>query len=555
MARKKKLPDGVGPFDYAPKDRENYVFTNSPTGFTITRSDRPTVTVRLNMATYMFELTSDNLSRDGLRNRHFMRVAPYNFFELIHSVANLLMANWAKDQKGSGENFPPAKLTQWAIEQTAHGLNKRVHAEWQRLLMIIPERTRLLAKALYSATQQYTTILASPQIEKYPNVIKDILQYPAAASAFYRFLEIYVPNERRDFLPVDTDRSLALNTFRSDKTDVSRLTQEDQRAYAEWVDEYLEWFSHWRDHLSPTGKAYHALNVTLDHAKRIPSVLLVSRLPSIKLKKPLTERWQVIAVLSAFRNLYDVNDFDPLNGLDPENVPNERNIRRKEVLAHNANLFYHATRKQMHAVIKRINRYRHWDVTLRKMSDIQRVVMFLLDYPEKHNGNIVGLSERSIEYHRHIKERRLEAYRAHILDAKKSFVNKVNAVPPIPLPEIEGIQFLATVDDLFAESERMAHCVYDYDHLTTNGYAFIFHIEYQGEMATIQLNMQGQIVQIAGYDNELMTEDGKPNPAIQWGKQQLYKWAKPWRELVQKKPLNRKRHYDYADHDAVAEIF
>ena len=134
------------------------------------------------------------------------------------------------------------------------------------------------------------------------------------------------------------------------------------------------------------------------------------------------------------------------------------------------------------------------------------------DFPDRHNGTIIGLAEKSIRWHR--QDRTADVQRV----ADNYGRNTEVANPPIPLPEHEGIKFLGTVGDICQEEYDMQHCIASYVHEAINGYCYLFHVEHGGEAASVKVNTYGRIVQAHGPRN------GR-NQAVEWGKRHLSRWG------------------------------
>ena len=92
------------------------------------------------------------------------------------------------------------------------------------------------------------------------------------------------------------------------------------------------------------------------------------------------------------------------------------------------------------------------------------------------------------------------------------------AQPPIPLPEEEGITFLATVGDIRAEGRQMHHCISGYANDAVDGKVYIFHIEHDGETASASVSIDGRFIQCLGPCN-------MHNSASQFGRSILAEWA------------------------------
>src|SRR5207237_7604362 len=75
-------------------------------------------------------------------------------------------------------------------------------------------------------------------------------------------------------------------------------------------------------------------------------------------------------------------------------------------------------------------------------------------------------------------------------------------MPPIPLPEVAEVRFLDTVGAVCNEAERMQHCVATYVDLAVQGNCFLFHVDYKGEEATIEVGCEGAVRQAQGPRNQ-----------------------------------------------------
>ena len=66
------------------------------------------------------------------------------------------------------------------------------------------------------------------------------------------------------------------------------------------------------------------------------------------------------------------------------------------------------------------------------------------------------------------------------------------ALPAAPVPSIEGITHLDTAHKLRDEGREMHHCVGSYDSLVKEGHSAIYHVERDGETATLELRKSKQ---------------------------------------------------------------
>ena len=85
-------------------------------------------------------------------------------------------------------------------------------------------------------------------------------------------------------------------------------------------------------------------------------------------------------------------------------------------------------------------------------------------------------------------------------------------------PDTPAIRFLATVADVAAEGAAMGHCIASYAHSAVHGQCFLFHVEHEGEQASVQVGPDGQVVQAFGPRN-------RRNIASEWGAQALNRWG------------------------------
>lgn len=231
--------------------------------------------------------------------------------------------------------------------------------------------------------------------------------------------------------------------------------------------------AHWRDTLSPSAVSLKALNKTLDKLPRGLRIHQIYHLSRVHLQQPITNRLHLIAVLE---------------GAD------HHHWALHEAVFLRAN---EAAVKEAAAV---------FGYTLKvssKVDHISRAIRSILDYPNTYNGDLVGLARRSHEWHN----------QAHITPARPPL--RFDQVLPLldldyPYLEEEGITPLRTVGDVVSEGEIMHHCVGSYAGVASEGQSFLFHVEHNGEWATIELAPDGWIRQAQGPRNMF-------NSACKWG--------------------------------------
>lgn len=146
--------------------------------------------------------------------------------------------------------------------------------------------------------------------------------------------------------------------------------------------------------------------------------------------------------------------------------------------------------------------------------------------------NLWGMYNRSYRAH---EEERLYRARQQEIDAemrRKSqaeWMHTKTAPLPFRVPDFdeksEGrFYFLETVDMIYNEADKMQHCIARlYSRPAVQGECYLFHVDYNGHMASAELSATGHIRQIKGINN-------MPNPACDWGAKALAAWVRNWEQ-------------------------
>jgi hypothetical protein len=252
----------------------------------------------------------------------------------------------------------------------------------------------------------------------------------------------------------------------------------------------LEWMAKWKAIFSPTGETYPILNKTLMNLPPgIPAHVLLD-LNKFMLPRPITNRLELLSVILAHRT-------------------GQRNIRA----------FCFASEAQIAEAMRRVSVHLREDLSPRRWRDVNKAILFLGDYPDLHNGNVVGLAQRSIRWHRDHQDELAERVVEEFGNAKEV------AKPPIPLPAMDGVRFLSTVGDVVQEGTDMQHCIAKYAEKAVSGHSYLFHVEHQGERASVEVDWYGHVVQACGPRNE-------DNAATEWGRAVLGKWGRGLKKAV-----------------------
>lgn len=228
----------------------------------------------------------------------------------------------------------------------------------------------------------------------------------------------------------------------------------------------------WRAFFTPT-VPYKALNKTLDKLPNAISFHDIERLRVMKLERPITNRLHLIfALVAAEHRHWGLHERAVLGGGASQ-------------IAEGAALFGFALKRQS------------------KTAEIKRAANLILDYPHAYGGDLLGLARRSHEWHE-----------------RADYSRSTTGPPPnheLPLLNLdydllaeEGVTPLRTVGDVEGEGSTMRHCVASYASHAAEGGCFLFHVEHNGEWATIEVSPAGKIRQAYGPRNT-------HNSACDWG--------------------------------------
>ena len=537
------LVDGIDDREDLLRDRSRYTIEVDPRGFTVSSPGRVTTYVALLEDNQFFVV--DKKYWIGSANSNGTKVGPYNFRTLLASIVNILTIGYKRPPSKvpaklhGNYTFVPPSLKKWLHKKIQVALNHRIHEQWARLIALIPENINTLAKAMFRSTLSYNHLINDPSLyKKHPYLVKDLTKYFSANAMFTygpenylrmtpEMINTYVENKEyylksvRYYLDNDDDAKFGRYNIETGEAQFTNVKPET----------FFRLMENWRILYSYNQKPYRALDITLDNVTNVSGRFLVKLLQFIRLERPIYERLELCAILGAYDKLYNMGISHNLPHLPNHEINNDygnyryqgRHRRDTDNKIHNANLFQYATVAQIRTMMERVgNHVIHQPYNHRKISQIISAISYVLDYPEQHNGNIVGLADKAIDWHRDVIARMEENRR------KGSDPETLNALPPIPLPEDEHITFLAKVGDLFNESDKMMHCVYSYRTQTIQGYSFIFHVEKDGDVATIEVNSEGKIIQASGIHNRQQSAINikKTNAAILYGKRVLSAWGK-----------------------------
>lgn len=453
-------------------------FTN---GFLIIGKDREPVEV-IRQPTY-FQVKLLNLD-------HILEFSFFDYYPFSGSIFLGLMANWKPENiKESGDPMWHG-VYEWALNQTAKALGKRVHAQWRRLLSQVDPTILSAHKSMFAATFSGGEFERIPQLYDHKIIVNDIVNYRAAAIAARNVMQLIERNQEIQSSIYDQLGGKS-QPYTMSKTFSPFLRFFSSKVFNPNHNRMIEAMHDWQDLFSVTGKKYRSLSRTLMSLPGgVPHGLLCV-LPYIHLTRPVTDRLELLLLL-LFNQI----------------------VRPGHI---NANVIHQATRERIKRAMQILSAHKNLTLSPRRSSDVRDLAQYLVDYPDRHQGNVVGLLERSIDWHRNQNE--------------EDFINQLGnlgletqcSIPPIPLPDSPGVKFLGTVNDISQEALKMKNCVASYASKAVNGNCYLFHVTYRDKEATVEVSPYGIVQQAYGPRNFR-------NSAAKWGRRMLGKWGKDFTE-------------------------
>lgn len=405
----------------------------------------------------------------------------YDFYRLMGHIGGGLMSEW----RPPGKSWPG--LRSWAIQQTQKCLCKRVHERWKNSLAQVEPDVVAVHRAIFAATFGSAVLAMQPELYMDKYVVKDIVNHRAAAVAA---TEVYKLLEGSAEARITSSESAKQLQALADKMGVQLSISVTQNLADRQnsIDAWMSGMQNWRGLFSPTGQDYRSLNRTLMNLPGgIPSSLFCG-LQLIELPRPILKRLELLAVLLFVGDI-------PGNRLHP-----------------NFGVIIHARDAQIKEAMRRVSEYIGQSLSTRKVMHVRRFVEFVRDFPDAHNGNIVGLADKSIHWHRDEQEREVMKQLDHLGGDTET------AKPPIALPGLPEVTFLDTVESVCREGVDMNHCIASYAKRAVSGNCYLFHIEHRGEGATVEVDWSGRVAQAHGPHNQ-------SNVAVRWGRRVLNRWG------------------------------
>jgi hypothetical protein len=344
----------------------------------------------------------------------------------------------------------------------------RLLSSRSRLLAAVDPQVRALWDRLARFVRDLPQLACAEALYRDPWIVRDVLRYHAAAVAFaYVETALRPPGVSAE---VDTaaDEAILLEALRD-----------------------------WRALFSPTGCAYRTLNRTLMTAAPGVSPDLLCTLRRVQLPRPYSDPLELSALLVA-------------------HAAYER-VERPQVAESHLRAIGRASAEQIRAALARIAERLDQPGRSRRPAEIGRAMAVLADYPEPYHGQLPGLVERALRWHRVAPDLRIEV-------SELGGLSMPTRLPPVALPEDARIVFLSTVGAVVDEGVRMRHCVGSYARRAVTGGCYLFHVEYRGTSATVEVDRDGRVAQACGPGNAR-------NHATTWGSCKLGQWASSLNEI------------------------
>jgi hypothetical protein len=437
-----------------------YKFIELNDGFRITRVNRDSVEIRLvnNGKALLFEC-SGKTQLFGL----------FQYYSLVRQITTFFIDDWINSGKTDNSTW----IRRWLYINTAKSINKRVHVQWERMLTLADPTALRVQRAIFAASLSCAPLAIEDELYTDPWFIEDIVNYRAAAiSTVFLTRLIHYHTDKRVF---QIDNGINAADCMHPFNDIGTPP----------YDNGLEYLHHWQGLYSYNGRAYRSLNRTLMNLPGGIPMHLLWRLGFIELPRPITNRLELSLVLVYLR--YEIRN------------PNWQ-------------LILYAQADQIKVALDHLSAHCRKNLSHRRWEDIQFLAMYLHDFPNNHVGNIVGLTQQSIDWHRNIEV-------IHVQNEIDGLGNTDAALPPIPLPSTAGITFLTNVEAINAEGKHMRNCIASFARSAVKGDCYLFHIDKDGEEACAQVNSYGQLIQVYGPHNIR-------NNASRWGATELYNWGK-----------------------------
>jgi len=353
---------------------------------------------------------------------------------------------------------------------------------------IQPKIQVLLREQVKAGFREYQAINEGIALSLSNYIYTDVLRYPLAAAMFYFTCRFQIPMGKKVYA-----------------------------GYKELIESPM---LNWRGLLSPNGESYPHLNKTIDNWFG-PVPRNIQNLREVRLERALNHQnvRLLLGLGEVDKDRHSQEERDALGHLIQIAKPNDISMLLKmPVIGGN----------------RRTGN-----------NPYQGIASYILDGIKiegnsyKHVRSLSDAWQRSYRAHSEAENRRLiqqrkmdEAQRA----GQAAWLATETAPLPFALPEDKGIRFLGTVQDIYEEHRRMKHCIDTYSKDAVLGNCYLFHIDYEGEMASAEVSPQGVVKQIRGPHNVM-------NKACDYAGTVLKQWVIDWKAAAVKGKASKEKDH------------
>ncbi len=412
---------------------------------------------------------------EGSFEQHKYNYQFYAYKSILGHISDTFYWTWQTPQQ---DKKMPRGMGKWVRQNIRDHVNMFLHKHWLDMVANADPAITAVQRRVFAAVggnRGYTSdFLRLDAFYENTYLVQDIMRYKAAVAA----MENYP----------------TFATIADGPHEVGYWRNYRYLSVAEYLAECLP---NWMDLFSDTGKAYTSLTRTLMNLPNGVPLSKLRYLPKIHLEAPIYSRLQMLAALQV----------------------GEMTTASDDVRAHRLSTVLRSSDDQIRRAVRRVWRYLHMADDFRKPRNIYDAVRFIFDAPDEYlgEGTLVGLADKSLDYHRN----GLAAQNNEVI--VRLGKDTPTAKPPVALPKPENISLLSTVAQVVQEGELMGHCVAGYAESAVMGQCYLFHIDYQGDLATAEVRNDGTIAQVRGPQN-------CNNKATEYGKRAL----RPFSEAIRK---------------------
>ena len=431
-----------------------YTIKEFKDGFTITGEDRIPTTMRITQNGLGFSISSTQ--------RGEVAEGIPELHMIIHRLAGNLMDGWVSP-KETDLWTAGWDITSWVRTQTKKALASRVKKQWLRLKEQMNPDVIAIQNRVFSVNLQVPDwMLETPEFYRHKYIIGDIMKYRGASAVACRM--------------EDTVQGYFTYNDRP---------EEPWRLLEDWMSLY-----------SPERKTYPALRKTLMNLPGNFPPGPLQALRHIILPERVTDYYKLLALT--------------VLGQEAQHMEEEKFFRYRPVILR-------STEEAFKEMITLVGKNFEWNAGPRTFKRFRSSLVTVMDYPGEFGPiDIMGLTRRSMIYHTDERERTRLNARKRAMEGLEP--EDKTARPPVPLLVDKHIRFLETVEEVVDEGDIMDHCVGSYAGYAVKGKSFLFHVEYKGSMATIEVHNTGDVNQAHGERN-------KHNKAVTYGRKELQKWG------------------------------